>query len=599
MKKMFLGLLVSFLFLMQLFGSATQVDAGVYRTTCKVGIYSKSGSGSYYSLQYVTAEIGDVLRFYRGTTLVDSVTVSSSCPEDMTERVRIGGYDNLSIKLNGDYLYQDIGYSWNEYYTMWGSKREYEDNTAPTATGLQNFSYILGEEANTTQYLEGVIVSDSIDDNPTITVDDSQVDYSVLGSHPLIFTTSDQYGNTRDYTKYVYIRLAEMEIQTDTTSISYTIGETPLTSGDIITETNLTANDPNSELNPTITCNTSTIHFDRAGTYNVTCTVTGETIQETTPSTTQRISVTVLDDVAPSITIKTEDIILTVGDVITDHIPSCLVQDNSTEVLSCDIDYTNVNSMVIGEYQLLVNAEDASGNNADQIIIKVYVYEEDTESPVITVNENVKLVFEVGDAQENWLSYFSISDNRDGNIPVTADIVLDSNYINLNVPGSYTLTAVVKDSSGNIAVKSLIIIVNETLLPEDNTAPVITINTSAKFSFEVGDSQENWLNYFSVIDDHDGQITITSDMMTGIEQLDLTTPGNYTLTLVATDSSGNTSVKTITVSVEDTSIINQPIDETPTDNSTGCGSSLSLSSSITGLFIAVSGTGLYTLRKRK
>lgn len=133
---------------------------------------------------------------------------------------------------------------------------------------------------------------------------------------------------------------------------------------------------------------------------------------------------------------------------------------------------------------------------------------------------------------------FTATDIRDGNIE---EYVLIDNPVDTNVLGEYTITYTIKDEAGNTVVKT------RTVRVVDITSPVITLDGDNPHETEV------LLPYiepgFNSIDDHDGDITGDVEMTSNINT---NTLGTYEVTYESTDMSGNSSTKTRTVKVVDT-----------------------------------------------
>ena len=173
---------------------------------------------------------------------------------------------------------------------------------------------------------------------------------------------------------------------------------------------------------------------------------------------------------------------------------------------------------------------------------------EDTEAPMITINEDALLVFEQGDTAPDWTTYFSVEDAVDGTIVVTEDMLSFEPLLNMDIIGTYVLTITVEDNAGNVASESVSIeIVSAAVV--DETAPVITVVTSTEKTFEKGDSEPDWTTYFTVIDDVDGTITVTSGMLSFNPALDMDLAGTYTLTINVSDQAGNTATESVTITV--------------------------------------------------
>jgi len=67
------------------------------------------------------------------------------------------------------------------------------DDVAPTICGVKDIEYLMG---NVVLYKDGVTAHDDIDPNPTLVVDNSQVDLTKEGTYPLKYVATDGYGNS-------------------------------------------------------------------------------------------------------------------------------------------------------------------------------------------------------------------------------------------------------------------------------------------------------------------------------------------------------------------------------------------------------------------
>ena len=73
------------------------------------------------------------------------------------------------------------------------TEAEDRDKNAPVLFGVHNFSVYQGD---TISYMSGVAATDDTDKNPTITVDNSDVDLSSPGEYTVTYTATDASGNT-------------------------------------------------------------------------------------------------------------------------------------------------------------------------------------------------------------------------------------------------------------------------------------------------------------------------------------------------------------------------------------------------------------------
>lgn len=72
-----------------------------------------------------------------------------------------------------------------------------DDKEAPVIEGVKNRTIFIGE---TIAYKAGVTVTDNIDPEPKLTIDNSQVDMSTAGIYPVTYTATDFAGNTTSIT---------------------------------------------------------------------------------------------------------------------------------------------------------------------------------------------------------------------------------------------------------------------------------------------------------------------------------------------------------------------------------------------------------------
>ncbi|XMB86022.1 endonuclease [Mycoplasmatota bacterium WC44] len=92
---------------------------------------------------------------------------------------------------------------------------------------------------------------------------------------------------------------------------------------------------------------------------------------------------------------------------------------------------------------------------------------------------------------------------------------------------------------------------NHSTSGNDTVEPMITINNSKSKVLEVGSELPNFVEYFSAVDNIDGELSVTLDMIKNIDLVDMSTPGIYEIELVVEDASGNVSSKKLTLRVYD------------------------------------------------
>ncbi len=217
--------------------------------------------------------------------------------------------------------------------------------------------------------------------------------------------------------------------------------------------------------------------------------------------------------------------------------------DNYTEYKKLIITnnaYLVVNFNVLNEYIVTYRVEDESKNSTEyQIVVKVV----DTTAPEIKVNpNNLETVLEVNSTKPNILDYFNITDNYDGLIVVTRNM-LDKD-IEMNIIGEQEITLSVEDSSGNISVKTIKVLV------VDTKAPIITTNVKELDVGQFNKYEVDWNTFIQVTDNYYATEILTISH-NALEIINSNVIGKYIVTYVVIDGSGNKATKDIEVDIVD------------------------------------------------
>ena len=312
------------------------------------------------------------------------------------------------------------------------------DTTAPVIT-------LLGEDPVTLEvgdtYIDaGATAIDNYDGDITssiVTV--NPVDTNAVGAYMLSYNVSDASGNAAvEVTRTVNV--------VDTTLPVITLlGDNPVTLevGGTYTDAGATASDT---YDGDITSSIVTIsNVDSAvvGSYTVAYNVSdanGNAAVEVTRT------VTVVDTTLPVITLLGEDsVTVEVGDTYTDA--GATASDTyDGDITSSIITISNVDTAVVGTYEVVYNVSDASGNAAVEETRTVNVV--DTTIPVITLLGDNPVTLEVGDTYTD--AGATATDTYDGDI--TSSIVTISN-VDTAVVGTYEVVYNVSDANGNAAVE--------------------------------------------------------------------------------------------------------------------------------------------------
>jgi len=201
--------------------------------------------------------------------------------------------------------------------------------------------------------------------------------------------------------------------------------------------------------------------------------------------------------------------------------------------------YTN--SMdTIGTYTIIFEVSDASSNTS-QVHIKVEVV--DVLAPVFSDVSEITSVYPNVYTVEDILGMLSASDNYEGDISSSINLVEDNYSSNANIVGDYSMTFNVIDGSGNEATHNLNVHVI------DEQAPLITGDSTITIGYNQYYEENQLLSNLSVTDNYDSNVQIIIENNDYKNYSDLI--GNYDVLFSATDSSGNRSEKTITIHVVD------------------------------------------------
>ena len=186
-----------------------------------------------------------------------------------------------------------------------------------------------------------------------------------------------------------------------------------------------------------------------------------------------------------------------------------------------------VDADTVGAYTLTYTSTDASGN-AGTATRTVNVT--DTTDPVITVSGTNPATVEYG---TTYTDAGATATDASGTITVTTN-----GQVNADV-GTYTLTYVASDPSGNTATAT------RTVNVVDTTGPVITVLGTNPITVEYGSDYVD--AGATATDSRDGTVTVTTSSTSST-----TTMGAQTITYTATDAAGNTTTATRTMTVVDT-----------------------------------------------
>ncbi len=206
-----------------------------------------------------------------------------------------------------------------------------------------------------------------------------------------------------------------------------------------------------------------------------------------------------------------------------------ITNSNGESVIVTDSMITeSVNMYLAGTYTVTINYADGEKQLSNSVTITV----KPSEYPIISVNpNNYQTSFEVFEEPANdWTSYFSIIDNKDGIVTVTESMI--THDINMDVVGIYTVTVSHTNSDSKTSTETL------TIHVMDTTAPIISSNPNNLDTVLVLNSTVDWTKYFTVYDLYDGDITVTEDMIV-TDYIDMASDGGYRVYIRVYDNNNN------------------------------------------------------------
>ncbi len=254
-------------------------------------------------------------------------------------------------------------------------------------------------------------------------------------------------------------------------------------------------------------------------------------------------TVTIVDNVLANITLGSYSITSDYGEDYTLPTYTCYDNYDGDCTGSVVIDDSEFNKNSVSTYTIYFSYADTNGNThtgTDRIQLSVSVINENIPEITLTVDPvsgTTTTTIEVGGSYTEP-GYIC----EDIVIGSCYDLVLvDSSSLNTNVLGTYYITYDYTDAYNNVAITR-----TRTVRIVDTTNPVISLIDSANVTHEVNTTYTD--SGYTCTDNYDGSIT-DADVTKNIS---ISTLGDQTYTYRCTDSSGNSSEISRTVTVVDT-----------------------------------------------
>ncbi|WP_270996282.1 LapB repeat-containing protein [Listeria seeligeri] len=401
-----------------------------------------------------------------------------------------------------------------------------EKAPAPVITADSTISYPKNSTVDSEQFLTDV--SATTDDSSPITSDfDTVVDLTTAGDYTVTLNSVNSDGVAADpVTVTVTVEKAPAPIITADNEITYMKNST-ISSAQFLTDISATTNDGS----PITSDFDTVVDFTTAGDYTVTLQSLNSDGVAASPVTTV---VHVEKDPAPVITADStisypKNSTVDNQQFLTDI--NATTDDNSP--ITSDFD-TVIDFTTAGDYTVTLNSVNSDGVAADPVTVTVTV--EKAPAPVITADNTIS--YPKNSTIDSQQFYTDVNATTDDGSAITSDF---DTIVDFSAPGDYTVTLNSVNSDG-VAANPLTV----TVTVEKAPAPVITADNTISYpKNSTVDSQQFYTDVNATTDDGS---PITSDFDTVV---DLTTAGDYTVTLNSVNSDGVAADPvTVTVTVE-------------------------------------------------
>jgi hypothetical protein len=413
---------------------------------------------------------------------------------------------------------------------------EVRDQLAPT---LVTKSYTLALNAFGNGQITQNNVIQTLTDNcgtPTVTLSKTNFDCTNLGVNSVVVSATDANGNSVSFTAAVTV--------VDNTAPVLTTPSTPVVltlnaAGSATLAQNAVVVSTSDNCSPvTVAYSPSAFNCTNLGNNTVSVTATDASGNVTTAN----VAVTVLDGIAPTINVvtgtvtkqlsATGSVTILVADVMQSVTDNC----TASGAISVAISPTVVNCSGKGNVPVTITATDASGNVSTMVKNVLVV---DAINPTISLTSaTLSLPLNAAGNASIPAGFATATDNCGAPTLSFSKSTFDCANLGVN---NVTVTAV--DGSGNTATAQIVVTV------VDNTAPLLTlVNGPVNVALNAtGTATVNAANLVANATDNCAVTTITVSPNT----FSCANIGANTVTVTATDASGNSTPVTIQVNVVD------------------------------------------------
>ena len=404
------------------------------------------------------------------------------------------------------------------------------DTTAPVITILGSNPVTV--PVGTTYNDEGAICEDVVDDSPTLSIFGS-VDTTVIGTHYIIYTCSDESNNSASAVMTVIVTTATDNtppvIELDgSATITITVDGTYNEQGAVC--------DDDVDPDKPATVGGQTVDTGTAGTYVITYDCT-DTSNNAATQVTRTVTVEAATDNTPPVIELDGSATITITVDGTYNEQGAVCDDDVDPDKPATVGGQTVDTGTAGTYVITYDCTDTSNNAATQVTRTVTVTTAaDTTPPVIELDGSATITITVGGTYNEQGAV--CDDDVDPDKPAT----VGGQTVDTGTAGTYVITYDCTDTSNNAATQVTRTVTVTTAA--DTTPPVIELDGSATITITVGGTYNE---QGAVCDD---DVDPDKPATVGGQTVDTGTAGTYVITYDCTDTSNNAATqvtRTVTV----------------------------------------------------
>lgn len=403
------------------------------------------------------------------------------------------------------------------------------DKLPHISLGANNVNHHLGANFN---YKKDFAVSatEIVQDDLTrdVTVDDSQVDYSQVGTYPVIFNVADEEGNTVSTSGTIGFSNSVPTVSAKPSAES--TEELDLTDDQLITLFDISASD--SDGVEKIIVNDSLVNYSKPGNYPVTASAIDIYGAESSIHT---LNLTITDAL-PSISLVT-DAITVPAYSSPDY--QALFNPTATEITTGDLnakitmDSSAVDTNRLGEYPVVFTVSDEEGNIANQngMVSVEYAAPTIKADATHTIEEENKL------SDQQLISLYNVTTTH----MASAEVTVDQSTVDYSSPGTYEIIFTITDEyDTSVSISAQL---------EITDIPPVISTTTTSITSHIGQP----IDYFQAFDLSATEFTtgdLTNQIVVDDSQVDILSVGTYPVTFTVADDDGSIDSFNGTVEIE-------------------------------------------------